>query len=152
MLPYLDGQILFWYGVESSDEVKILMQEFVQHGREMFGDTNLESKLQKAAKAAMTPVSSMSGVVSGNMQQARAYSTMANPRPMTSPRRVQLQGHQSLAHSVRSYATTNPNPPLGSKNSTNTKPSKVALIGARGYTGQALINLLNGHANFDLLQ
>lgn len=30
------------------------------------------------------------------------------------------------------------------------KPAKVALIGARGYTGQALINLLNAHGNMDL--
>lgn len=29
-------------------------------------------------------------------------------------------------------------------------PAKVALIGARGYTGQALINLINKHPNLDL--
>lgn len=29
-------------------------------------------------------------------------------------------------------------------------PAKVALIGARGYTGQALIDLLNNHPNMDL--
>ena len=42
------------------------------------------------------------------------------------------------------------NPPFGKKNSSNTKPARVALIGARGYTGQALINLLNTHENMDL--
>lgn len=42
------------------------------------------------------------------------------------------------------------NPPFGKKNSSNTKPARVALIGARGYTGQALINLLNAHENMDL--
>jgi len=30
------------------------------------------------------------------------------------------------------------------------KPARIALIGARGYTGQALINLLNAHSNMDL--
>lgn len=51
----------------------------------------------------------------------------------------------------RTYATsTNPNPPLGIKNSEKDYPSKVALIGARGYTGQALIDLLNRHPNMDL--
>ena len=51
----------------------------------------------------------------------------------------------------RSYATTtNPNPPLGIKNQEKDYPSKVALIGARGYTGQALIDLLNRHPNMDL--
>ena len=39
---------------------------------------------------------------------------------------------------------------MGKKNSSNTKPARVALIGARGYTGQALINLLNAHENMDL--
>ena len=42
------------------------------------------------------------------------------------------------------------NPPFGTKNSSNTKPARVALIGARGYTGQALINLLNAHEHMDL--
>ena len=42
------------------------------------------------------------------------------------------------------------NPPFGKKNSSNTRPARVALIGARGYTGQALINLLNAHEHMDL--
>lgn len=44
----------------------------------------------------------------------------------------------------------NPNPALGKKNASNTSPSRIGLIGGRGYTGQALINLLNDHANMDL--
>ena len=43
---------------------------------------------------------------------------------------------------------TNPNPPL--RNATNDKPANVALIGARGYTGQALINLINAHPHLTL--
>ncbi|KAI8669191.1 Semialdhyde-dh domain-containing protein [Fusarium keratoplasticum] len=50
-----------------------------------------------------------------------------------------------------SYAiNTNPNPPLGKKNASNDVPSRIGLIGARGYTGQALIDLLNEHPNMDL--
>lgn len=45
---------------------------------------------------------------------------------------------------------TNPNPPLGKKNASNEAPSRVGLIGARGYTGQALIDLLNDHPMMDL--
>lgn len=45
---------------------------------------------------------------------------------------------------------TNPNPPLGKKNASNESPSRIGLIGARGYTGQALIDLLNAHPNMDL--
>jgi N-acetyl-gamma-glutamyl-phosphate reductase/acetylglutamate kinase len=52
---------------------------------------------------------------------------------------------------VRGYATTtNPNPPYGKKNASKTQPARVALIGARGYTGQALIALLNSHPNMEL--
>ncbi|KAJ3465258.1 hypothetical protein MRS44_005916 [Fusarium solani] len=51
----------------------------------------------------------------------------------------------------RGYATTtNPNPPLGKKNASNDVPSRIGLIGARGYTGQALIELLNNHPYMDL--
>jgi N-acetyl-gamma-glutamyl-phosphate reductase/acetylglutamate kinase len=46
--------------------------------------------------------------------------------------------------------TTNPNPPYGIKHKSRDYPAKVALIGARGYTGQALIELLNNHPNMDL--
>lgn len=47
-------------------------------------------------------------------------------------------------------ATTNPNPPLGMKNASNDKVSSVALIGARGYTGSQLVELLNNHPKLDL--
>jgi N-acetyl-gamma-glutamyl-phosphate reductase/acetylglutamate kinase len=51
----------------------------------------------------------------------------------------------------RGYAaTTNPNPPLGKKNASNDVPSRIGLIGARGYTGQALVELLNNHPYMDL--
>lgn len=139
------GEVLFWYGVTSGDEVKELIIEFGKYGRGMFGNINLESRLHQAAQAAAMSSSFSDG---GNLQQARAYSTMAT----TSKRPSCLKISKSQARPLsRSYATTtNPNPPLGSKNSSNPAPAKVALIGARGYTGQALISLLNAHPNMDL--
>ncbi|CAG2006391.1 unnamed protein product, partial [Fusarium graminearum] len=51
----------------------------------------------------------------------------------------------------RGYVTeTNPNPPLGKKNASNEGPSRIGLIGARGYTGSALVELLNEHPNMEL--
>ncbi|KAK3632911.1 Protein arg-6, mitochondrial [Elasticomyces elasticus] len=137
------GEVLFWYGIESPEEVRELMSEFVQHGRQMFGDVNLESQLHRAAAAAER-IRAGANTLIGNrpvaqQQQARAFSTSA--RPATAAFSVQQR---------RGYATTNPNPPLGIKNSEKDYPSKVALIGARGYTGQALIDLLNRHPNMDL--
>jgi N-acetyl-gamma-glutamyl-phosphate reductase/acetylglutamate kinase len=105
------------------------MREFYEKGRDMFGEINLEGRIHKAAKAAMN--------LSGVAQQARAFST-ANPRPsaktMIHPR---VSRSAFAAASLRGYATiatttTNPNPPFGTKNATNDRPAKVALVGARG--------------------
>jgi N-acetyl-gamma-glutamyl-phosphate reductase/acetylglutamate kinase len=142
-----DGDVLFWYGVESLDQVRELMAEFTEKGRHMFGDINLESQLHRAAQAAFGL--SEEAVA---RQQPRAYTTATSPnwgfsraRPTLShPRRASLPAH------ARGYATTNPNPPYGNKYQSRDWPSKIALIGARGYTGQALIDLLNRHPNMDL--
>ena len=140
-----DGEVMFWYGIENGDEVKELMTEFTKHGRSMLGDANLEARLHRAARAA----SGMSSSVGAQRQQARAFSTSAR-RSASWPSRP-AASIRTFASPSRGYATTtNPNPPFGSKNSSNTQPAKVALIGARGYTGQALINLLNAHPNMDL--
>lgn len=45
---------------------------------------------------------------------------------------------------------TNPNPPLGKKNASRDTPARIALIGGRGYAGQALIDLINEHPFIDL--
>ncbi|KAH7242500.1 hypothetical protein BKA59DRAFT_514021 [Fusarium tricinctum] len=56
-----------------------------------------------------------------------------------------------MSQQRRGYvSTTNPNPPLGKKNATNENPSRIGLIGARGYTGSALVELLNNHPSIDL--
>jgi N-acetyl-gamma-glutamyl-phosphate reductase/acetylglutamate kinase len=47
------GEVLFWYGIETPEEVRELMAEFIQHGRQMFGDNNLESQLHRAASGAL---------------------------------------------------------------------------------------------------
>jgi N-acetyl-gamma-glutamyl-phosphate reductase/acetylglutamate kinase len=138
-----EGEVMFWYGLKDKNEVTRLMSEFEEHGRAMMGETNLEARLQKAARAASGMSASHARSNEAQLQQARAFSTSAR-RPVTSASRVG-------AGRSRGYATTtNPNPPFGSKNSSNTQPARVALIGARGYTGQALINLLNSHPNMDL--
>ena len=147
------GEVLFWYGIESPEEVRELMSEFVQHGRQMFGDINLESQLHRAAAAAER-IRSRAAQLAGlrgqgqqtQQQQARAFSTHARTSKRPHTRRI-IDAH---ATQRRTYATTNPNPPLGIKNSEKNYPSRIAIIGARGYTGQALIDLMNRHPNMDL--
>lgn len=135
-----EGEVLFWTGIEGGDEVKELMVEFGKYGRDLFGGNNLESRLHKAAKAASN--------LSGSAQQARAYSTFTPALPVN--RNVKQLRRMPFISPSRTYSTTNPNPPLGSKNASNSQPAKIALIGARGYTGQTLIDLLNNHPNMDL--
>jgi N-acetyl-gamma-glutamyl-phosphate reductase/acetylglutamate kinase len=72
------------------------------------------------------------------VEQVRAYSTA---RPAA--RRNYTTASQP-AHATE----TNPNPPI--REATNDKPARVALIGARGYTGKALINLINNHPHLIL--
>lgn len=141
-----DGEVMFWYGIENGDEVKELMTEFTKYGRAMLGDANLEARLQRAARAGSGMSASM-GQSQPHRQQARAFSTSVRRPTVNSSRFVATP----ITSSSRGYATTtNPNPPFGAKNSSNTQPARVALIGARGYTGQALISLLNAHPNMDL--
>lgn len=77
--------------------------------------------------------------------------SIAGRRQTLTSRNVSTKFLATPRRQARGYATTaNPNPPLGKKNASNDVPSRVALIGARGYTGQALIDLLNEHPNMDL--
>ncbi|KAI0547907.1 N-acetyl-gamma-glutamyl-phosphate reductase [Xylaria curta] len=82
----------------------------------------------------------------------RAASIAVAPIPRASLRSANINQARSLSSTGHpSYAiNTNPNPPLGKKNASNETPSRIGLIGARGYTGQALIDLINEHPNMDL--
>ena len=122
-----DGEVLFWYGLESGDDVRDLMIEFNKHGREILGDINLESKLAKAARRAGEILGGNSG------QQKRAYSTTSCSIPtsivLRPLRRTQSQAPVISSRPYATVTTTNPNPPFGVKNATNSVPAKVALIG-----------------------
>lgn len=159
-----DGEVLFWYGIDSLDEVRELMAEFTLHGRRMFGDINLEAQLHRAANAATRMLD-----IATNWQQQRAYSTsvrvqsgLSAPSSQATPSTLHTRARPTPCARPffapgRTYATattgssaTNPNPPYGNKQRSRNWPAKIALIGARGYTGQALIDLLNRHPNMDL--
>ncbi|KAA8917435.1 hypothetical protein TRICI_000384 [Trichomonascus ciferrii] len=112
---------------------------FVKNGRILFWygikDTKDISNLIAAFSAEVSALPPTAGPKK-TPAQARPYSTLRRP----------VSGVAKLG-GTRSYST-NPNPPL--KEATNTKPSRVALIGARGYTGQALIELINNHPYLEL--
>ncbi|TRX89879.1 hypothetical protein FHL15_009151 [Xylaria flabelliformis] len=94
----------------------------------------------------------------GARRVARCLTPRAASIAIASIPRASLSRNTSIAQARSlsstghlSYAiNTNPNPPLGKKNASNDMPSRIGLIGARGYTGQALIDLINEHPNMDL--
>jgi len=110
------GKYLFWYGIKDPEEVAKLLDEF--NRGEQPKDIKHTSRMAAAAPGLFG---------NSTLEQVRAYSTMVR----------QHRGYATNAH------PTNPNPPL--RDTLNDKPANVALIGARGYTGQALINLINAH-------
>lgn len=119
-----DGKILFWYGIDDPAEISKLVSRF---SNEVASETATAS------------------AVSGPKTQVRSYSTLS--RFASSSPVLGVSAPFARRAGVR-YYSTNPNPPLEKSN--NTKPAKVALIGARGYTGQALIDLINKHPYLEL--
>ncbi len=85
------------------------VREFRNNRREVHGSVVNDSKLSSAGSG---------------LQQIRPYSTS------TRNNLGRLQRKVTFGSSIRTYATTtNPNPPFGIKNASNSKPAKVALIG-----------------------
>ncbi|KAH7090236.1 Aspartate/glutamate/uridylate kinase [Paraphoma chrysanthemicola] len=143
-----DKEIFCWWGTAESQEIFSLLENYSKQGRSVLKDS-LDTQFRRAADFAAS-------LKQG--QQARAYSTMAGTRSMTQSSRPTVRQSKVASMAQRGFAssarrseeTTNPNPPYGIKFKSKDWPSKVALIGARGYTGQALIELLNKHPNMDL--
>ncbi|KAJ7143752.1 hypothetical protein C8R44DRAFT_758820 [Mycena epipterygia] len=109
------GKSLFWYGVQDVAEVERIVREFEEKGR--IARVYLPvGPSTPLHKASSTSTSAPSGT--------RAYSTSAR-------------------RSARGYATVaEPPAPAGP---VSTEIKRLGLIGARGYTGQALTTLLSGH-------
>ncbi|KAF3910159.1 hypothetical protein AA313_de0210312 [Arthrobotrys entomopaga] len=128
----MQGQnVIFWYGFDG--------------GLEEAAAWLKGQGLNAARESAIPPP------VTGIKQQVRAFSSLARPRA--------FNRGSALPNQSRGYATdteshlpgdTNPNPPLRRDRNTTFKDKKVALVGARGYTGQALISLINNHPYLSL--
>ncbi|KAL5606373.1 hypothetical protein BROUX41_002790 [Berkeleyomyces rouxiae] len=132
-----DGTLLFWYGLETDGSLKATLDNFKTTGSSLTGTSLSAPGVRDAAR-----VNTMnSNLRMARPRQSRPYSTFAR-RPIYNATQIGFR---------RTFVTdTNPNPPMGKKNASNDLPSRVALIGARGYTGQQLIELINTHPKLDL--
>jgi N-acetyl-gamma-glutamyl-phosphate reductase / acetylglutamate kinase len=120
------GKYLFWYGIKDPQQVALLIDQFNR------------GEQPEVIQGITTPRSNIVPVAAGLLRNSpvnhvRAYSTRAFGRRM---------------YSTNAVHPTNSNPPV--REATNDKPANIALIGARGYTGQALINLINSHPHLTL--
>jgi len=115
------GKSLFWYGVQDVAEVEKIIKDFEAKGR-------IERSYLPVGPSAPHRLGTSTGAALGT---TRAFSTMA---------RRAFSTH--TPGSSRGYATA--------ASETSTEPKRIGLIGARGFTGQALTTLLSGHPYLDL--
>ncbi|RXK39280.1 acetylglutamate kinase [Tremella mesenterica] len=119
------GRSLFWYGVPNVKDVEHIIEGFEQNGR-------IERVFLPVGPS--VPPHRLSTPASGTRPYSTSARLFSTFRPSFST--------QSIAPSTditsrRGYATAVPR-------------KKVALIGARGYTGQNLISIINSHPHLDL--
>lgn len=117
-----NGEILFWYGLNTG-EVSELIHDFDQ--------SNVGASLS-------------SGSAFSTGQKRGLHMSAFNP---ASAFASAFNGPASSLLNFRSIHT-NPNPPI--RDGQSTLPAKVALIGARGYTGQNLISMIDNHKYLEL--
>ncbi|KAG8998294.1 hypothetical protein FRB94_006950 [Tulasnella sp. JGI-2019a] len=118
------GKSLFWYGVQDVKEVETVVRDLEAKKRierAWLPVGPTPPPHRAAAAASMAPVG------------AKAFHTSA-VRPRTSASTVGAGIHTGAS---RGYATA-------------VDQKRVALIGARGFTGQALVSLINSHPSLSL--
>jgi N-acetyl-gamma-glutamyl-phosphate reductase/acetylglutamate kinase len=136
----LGGKIVFWYGLSDLNELSKLVTEF---SASQFVEPSPSAATIVKSQSATHDTSSLGGSMgrSSASVSVRAYSTMSttsSPSLFRSSTRIPsivpgARGLFSPSSILRHYATE------------AHRPANVALIGARGYTGQNLITLLNSH-------
>ncbi|KAI5117236.1 hypothetical protein M0805_009273 [Coniferiporia weirii] len=114
------GRSLFWYGIQNIEDVEKNVKDLEAKGR--IQRTYLPVGPSAPPHRAAVPPGSGSG-------SARSYSTFARRNALT-------------PGSSRGYATAAAAP--------STEPKRLALIGARGYTGRTLTGLLSNHPHLNL--
>ncbi|KZT34426.1 acetylglutamate kinase ARG6 [Sistotremastrum suecicum HHB10207 ss-3] len=120
------GRSLFWYGIQDVKEVEAAVKVFEEKGR-----------IERSYLPVGPSVHPHRSAAAGAPGAKRSYSTSAR-KPW------------SLGMGIgasRGYATAAPAPVSALP---STEPKKVALIGARGFTGQALISLVDSHPHLSL--
>ena len=115
------GRSLFWYGIPNIVEVEKCIKELETKGR-------IERSYLPVGPAP-PPHRAAAAANSAAPNGTRPYSTFATRK-------------NTIPGSSRGYATAATSP--------STEPKRLALIGARGYTGRTLTGLLSSHPHLNL--
>ncbi|KAL8280597.1 hypothetical protein RQP46_006920 [Phenoliferia psychrophenolica] len=121
-----NGKSLFYYGVQDAGEVQKIVKELETKER-------IERAYLPISYASAKGTAPSAGSIASALRPslAKSYSTSAR-RPATSSSAP--SSRRAFSSSARSDAT----------------PKRVALIGARGYTGTNLVSLFNSHPSIEL--
>jgi N-acetyl-gamma-glutamyl-phosphate reductase / acetylglutamate kinase len=123
---YTEGNLtLFWYGIEDLNVVKKLVGSFCADSRIFTAEESSDFPVTPSTTMAVPPTSGA----------RRGYSTLAATSTSN------LSGTLSLRGGNRSFQ---------SRSYTTQTARKVGIIGARGYTGQELIKIIDRHPNLEL--
>lgn len=129
------GHTLFWYGISNITEVEAAVRHFEKEGIIPRGYLPVSPSAASSSAAA----GGKAGVPGG----PRGYSTWnAGLKPGLGL--GQRRGYATAVHEGQANAQAHI-PPV-----TTPSKKKLGLIGARGYTGQALVGLLNQHPYLEL--
>lgn len=150
-----NGHYLFWYGL-STDSVAALIKDFdLGPALALLPDPELNAFAASAPRRGLHTRAGQSCSPAAGPGRPFLTSPSASAPDHTTPTAA------SRVKSVRPYLTSPaaPSPdhttPTVCRSAprrtlTNTQPSRVALIGARGYTGQNLIAMINAHPHLEL--
>ena len=131
-----NGRTLFYYGINDMGELEKLVKQLENRGRIERAYLPI-SYATRMATSAHTP-----RLGGGNSSQVRSFSSTARGRAFHVP-------SQPSPSSVPSSSSSSSSAPSSSSSSSSSS-KRVALIGARGYTGSNLVSLLNNHPSLHL--
>lgn len=122
-----NGKSLFYYGVQDAGEVEKIVKELETNERVERAYLPISYASSKGHIASAPTIASAFRSFSTSARRPAVASTSASSS--SSP-----PSYRGFASSSRAYAT----------------PKRVALIGARGYTGSNLVSLFNSHPSIEL--
>ncbi|KAG5459426.1 MAG: Arg-6 [Olpidium bornovanus] len=141
---------LFWYGIDDINDVKNLIGAFAAN----------ETRLQgTATSGARSPPNAVRPALRSAVGSVREYSTSTKSLPLrrsvlaTSARRHSPPGLSTTRRAAGllcDRARWSSKRGFASSPSVRATPARVGLIGARGYTGQELVSLIDRHPDLEL--